>query len=322
MNIGELFCGAGGLALGASAAGFQHVWAIDNDRDACDTFSRHFPKTETICGDIAEIERSRLSRVSGIAFGFPCNDFSIVGKQHGLAGQYEKLYEYAVEALECQAPKFFVAENVVGITARGELDEIVEDLSLGNLYNVTVHKMKFEEWAVPQARHRMILVGIRTDLGLPPFSMPEPPFRTISARQALENIPEDAPNHEFSRMSEVVQERLSHIRPGENAFTANLPEHLRLNLRSGATISKIYKRLDPDKPAYTVTASGGGGTKMYHWEELRALTNRERARLQTFPDWFSFCGGRESVRKQIGMAVPQIGARYIFSAVRNHLLGL
>ena len=109
-----------------------------------------------------------------------------------------------------------------------------------------------------------------------------------------------------------VIERLKHIKPGENAFTANIPKHLQLNMKSGAKISQIYKRLHPDVPSYTVTGSGGGGTHIYHWEEPRSLTNRERARLQTFPDNYRFIGTKESVRKQIGMAVPPLGAKIIF----------
>ena len=84
----------------------------------------------------------------------------------------------------------------------------------------------------------------------------------------------------------------------------------------------IYKRLDPDKPAYTVTGSGGGGTHIYHWDEPRALTNRERARLQTFPDDFKFIGSKESVRRQIGMAVPVQGAKIILEAVLKTLQGI
>ena len=118
-------------------------------------------------------------------------------------------------------------------------------------------------------------------------------------------------------MSERVKKRLAFIAHGENVFNAKKiqahPE-LQLNVR-GAKISQIYRRLDPDRPAYTVTGSGGGGTHIYHWQELRALTNRERARLQTFPDDFVFQGIRESVRKQIGMAVPCEGAKQIFEAV-------
>ena len=90
--------------------------------------------------------------------------------------------------------------------------------------------------------------------------------------------------------------------------------HLQLNVK-GAKISQIYKRLDPTKVSYTVTGSGGGGTHIYHWNEPRALTNRERARLQTFPDDYIFYGSKESVRKQIGMAVPCEGAKIIFEAI-------
>ena len=119
--------------------------------------------------------------------------------------------------------------------------------------------------------------------------------------------------------SETVIKRLRSIKPGENVFTANLPPDLQLNMKSGACISQIYRRLDPKKPSYTITGSGGGGTHVYHWKEPRALTNRERARLQTFPDSFTFHGGKESVRKQIGMAVPPKGMEAIFKAVLRAL---
>jgi DNA (cytosine-5)-methyltransferase 1 len=134
-------------------------------------------------------------------------------------------------------------------------------------------------------------------------------------------IPEDAPNNELTKQSTTVVERLSYIKPGQNAFTADLPEHLRLNVK-GAKISQIYKRLDPEKPAYTVTGSGGGGTHIYHYAEPRALTNRERARLQTFPDNYVFEGSKESVRKQIGMAVPPQGAKIIFEAILKTFAGI
>ena len=84
----------------------------------------------------------------------------------------------------------------------------------------------------------------------------------------------------------------------------------------------VYKRLDPTKPSYTVTGSGGGGTHIYHWSEPRALTNRERARLQTFPDTYEFIGSKESVRKQIGMAVPCKGAKIIFEAILKSFAGI
>ena len=127
-------------------------------------------------------------------------------------------------------------------------------------------------------------------------------------------INSDCPNHDFTKQSTNVIKRLKHIKPGENAWTADLPENLKLNVK-GAKLSMIYKRLDPQKPSYTITGSGGGGTHVYHWIENRALTNRERARLQTFPDDFIFHGSKESVRRQIGMAVPVDGVRYILEAI-------
>lgn len=122
-------------------------------------------------------------------------------------------------------------------------------------------------------------------------------------------------NNERTIQNARVVERLKYIKPGENVFTADIPERLRLNMRSKALISQIYRRLVPDEPSYTVTGSGGGGTHLYHWEENRALTNRERARLQTFPDDYIFEGGKESVRRQIGMAVPPQGAKIVFEAI-------
>ena len=95
-----------------------------------------------------------------------------------------------------------------------------------------------------------------------------------------------------------------------------------MKIKTRTKISQIYKRLDPEKPSYTITGSGGGGTHVYHWSENRALTNRERARLQTFPDDFVFEGSKESVRKQIGMAVPAQGAKIIFEAVLKTFAGI
>lgn len=170
---------------------------------------------------------------------------------------------------------------------------------------------------MPQYRHRIVIIGIRSDTGLE-FKVPSPfsSENPITARAALEEppIPEDAKNNELTKQSPAVVARLKYIPPGQNAWYEGIPEELRLNVK-GARLSQIYKRLNPDKPAYTITGSGGGGTHGYHWKENRSLTNRERARLQTFPDDFIFEGSKESVRRQIGMAVPPKAAKIIIEAV-------
>ena len=194
-------------------------------------------------------------------------------------------------------------------------------------YTIVPNLYKFEEYGVPQARHRIIVVGIRNDLAskyhykVPSTEM----YKDVdnSAKNAIDNppIPTDAFNNERTRQTKTVVERLKYIKPGQNAFNADIPDNLKLHVK-GAKISQIYRRLEPDKPSYTVTGSGGGGTHMYHWSEPRALTNREKARLQTFPDNFEFMGSKESVRKQVGMAVPVRGARIIFEAILKTFAGI
>ncbi len=330
-QLGELFAGAGGMALGAHKAkldgnGFCHIWVNDMDGDACQTIGHNLaiPKSEIHCCDVKKLDFKKLPAIDGLAFGFPCNDFSVVGDRQGIAGQYGGLYLWGVRALKTLKPLFFVAENVGGLGSSGNKQdfEIILTALDSAGYNVFPHHYRFEEYGVPQNRHRIILIGFRKDLGITSFSHPAPitKDKPISCKEALGGIAPDALNNELTKQSAQVIERLKHILPGQNAFTANLPNHLKLSMKSGATISQIYKRLKPNEPSYTVTGSGGGGTHVYHWSENRALTNRERARLQGFPDDFEFLGGKESVRKQIGMAVPPEGARIIFHAVLQVLL--
>lgn len=338
LRLGELFCGPGGLALGATSARvegvpsrFVHQWATDYDRDTCDTYVRNLcpdAPQSVVCEDVRKLDVEALAALGGIdclAFGFPCNDFSVVGEQRGFNGSFGPLYSYGVGVLERFRPMCFVAENVGGLKSANDgtaIKTIFSAMAAAG-YKIFPNLYKFEEYGVPQARHRIIIVGIRDDLPYD-FKVPSPrPYRPMTCREAIETppIPAGAANNEATRQTPAVVERLRHIRPGQNAFTASLPPHLQLKVR-GAKISQIYKRLDPERPAYTVTGSGGGGTHIYHWSEPRALTNRERARLQTFPDSFVFCGSKESVRKQIGMAVPCRGARVIFEALLRTLAGV
>ena len=335
-RLGELFCGPGGIAWGATHAdigdpsfSIVHEWSNDYDADTCNTYRENICRSNpdsVYHADIRTFDMSKLSPIGALAFGFPCNDYSVVGEQKGMDGVYGPLYSYGVKALKLFKPQWFLAENVGGLRNANDgraFTKILAELRAAG-YKVTPHLFKFEEYGIPQARHRIIIVGIREDIKVE-YKVPSPaPYKDIdnSCRRAIEvpPIPKDALNNEPTRQSATVIRRLEHIKPGENAFTADLPDDLKLNI-TGAQISQIYKRLDPDKPSYTVTGSGGGGTHMYLWSEPRALTNRERARLQTFPDSYKFIGSKESVRKQIGMAVPCRGAQIIFEAILKCFAG-
>jgi len=338
-RLGELFCGPGGIGYAAITAKITnpnykilHAWANDYDRDTCATFENNVAKKENtvICQDIRELEYKKLKKISTIdalAFGFPCNDFSVVGEQKGMDGIYGPLYSYGIKALNIFQPTWFLAENVGGLRNANDgqaFSKILQEMH-NEGYSLYPHFYKFEEYGVPQSRHRIIIIGIRKDQNVI-YKIPSiSPFlsKRRTCKQAIENpiITKDAKNNEMTKQSEDVIKRLSFIKPGENAFTADIPEEYQLNI-TGAKISQIYRRLDPDKPSYTITGSGGGGTHVYHWKEHRALTNRERARLQTFPDDFVFVGSKESVRKQIGMAVPVDGVRVIFEAILNTFAGI
>lgn len=338
-KLGELFCGPGGIACGAmqskSADGkfsIEHVWANDYDFDTCETYRKNIcPSTpdSVHCCDVRELNIPKLGKIDAFCYGFPCNSFSNVGKHKGFENKkFGQLYWYGIEVLKEYKPKWFVAENVSGIRSAGsgDFDVILNDMRSAG-YKLNVNLYKAEQYGIPQTRHRVIIVGIRNDIDVE-YKVPSPLIYAdcdISSRTALANIGELVANNEHRRLSKNVVKRLSYIRPGENIWQAeerlgdDFPSELKIHTKT--KISQIYRKLDPDKPAYTVTAAGGGGTFMYHWTD-RELTNRERARIQTFPDNFEFVGNYSSVRKQIGMAVPCKLSEIVITAILNCFAGI
>ena len=119
-RLGELFCGPGGLALGAMTARIDnpdyriiHQWANDYDADTCRTYTKNIcpdSPESVICGDVRELDIESLGEIDALAFGFPCNDFSVVGEQKGFGGKYGPLYTYGIKVLERYHPQWFLAE--------------------------------------------------------------------------------------------------------------------------------------------------------------------------------------------------------------------
>jgi len=377
-KLGELFCGPGGLAIAAHDTeevlneqtgerySIDHVWGVDKSASAIMTFRANLPAAEAYRMDAKAFIKDKLTEagaIDALAFGFPCNSFSSVGKRKGVNCQtYGKLYRAGIQVIALQNPKWFIAENVSGIggqdSGRGFRAILQELANAGQGYNVVSHLYKFEEYGVPQSRHRFVIIGIRQDIATKKgvvFKIPAPthgegrkPFVTVAA--ALADVTNTTDwGSDLTQQSDKVIWRLVFTPPGENAwkldeiikwddkrlleYLAAIPwyndkirplggvleirnkiEYARLHVTK-ARMSHIYKRLEANKPAYTLTGSGGGGTHVYHWKEPRALTNEERATLQTFPKTFVFHGTKEEIRKQIGMAVPTEGAKVIFAAL-------
>ncbi len=336
-RLGELYCGPGGLACGALRSEsddgrfkLSHAWANDYDFDSCETYRKNICPNDPSSvhyGDVRELDIKGLGDIDAFAYGFPCNSFSNVGEHKGIANEkFGQLYWYGIEVLRHYQPDWFMAENVSGIRSAGTNDfqTILNDMRESG-YKLVANLYKSELYGVPQTRHRVIIVGIRDDIDLE-FKVPSPNMYKdcdISSRTALSGITMDMPNSEIRVLSDTVIKRLSYIRPGQNVWQAeaegNLPEELRIKTRT--KISQIYRKLDPDKPSYTVTAAGGGGTFGYHWTD-RELSNRERARIQTFPDTYEFVGNYSSVRKQIGMAVPCKLSEVVTKAILNSFAGI
>lgn len=334
---------AGAVAAGVGREAVSTIWAVDADRDACISYANNIHAGEVVLSeiphashgrfvlnaDVRNVDPSDLPDVDGFLFGFPCNDFSTAGKSRGLAGRHGPLYREGVRVLQAKRPTFFVAENVGGILQTDDCEAfatIVGDLAHpcdGLEYDVTPHLYRFEQYGLPQRRHRVMIVGIRKDVARQTggFMPPNSVGPDVTAGHALAEMNSDLANHEPVRASATVLERLGLISPGQNVWDVNdaLPEHLRMKY-SSTRMSTVYKVLDPDRPAYTVVASNGGGMGMYHWDR-RPTTNRERARLQSFSDNFVFHGGSTSVRRQIGMAVPPLAAKVVVGAVLDHLAG-
>ena len=143
-RYGELFCGPGGLALGAFSATAEnndrqykivHGWSSDYDPDSCATYLKnitHGEKSSVICSDVRNLDIKTLDPIDAFAYGFPCNDFSLVGEQKGFRGEFGSLYTYGVKVINAFKPKFFVAENVSGLTSAndgGAFKKIADDLA-------------------------------------------------------------------------------------------------------------------------------------------------------------------------------------------------
>jgi DNA (cytosine-5)-methyltransferase 1 len=320
-KIFSTFTGAGGLDIGFHGdfeflgkkypkLDFETTRAVELNQWACETLeddNKYFKNTKVINEDINNIDPNIFNdeNYDVLLGGFPCVTFSIVGKQVGLKDDVNgKLYESFVHFVDKLQPKVFLAENVKGILSanKGEAIKIITKRFEDTGYNLKVKLVNFADYGVPQLRERVLFIGVRKDIK-EEFIFPEPTYKNnhVPVLQAFKNINPNCINHNFMKQLSSTTEKLKAIPEGGNF--KDLPPHLAVK----GLMSNIYRKLDRTKPAYTVLASGGGGTWTYHYEEPRALTNRERARLQSFPDDLIFKGSNTEVRRQIGNAVPSVG---------------
>lgn len=305
--------------MGFKQMGYEVVWANEINPWAAATFKKNFPNAEVETKSIEELDPytdPSIPNADLILGGFPCQDFSIIWKRPGLNGERGNLYKHFKRFIDAKKPAAFVAENVKGLLSannRKAIETIVRDFqNVDPGYFVKIQLYNFAEYGVPQFRERVLIVGTRMDTGFE-FKHPQPtrgperkkPYAT--AGDALKGVEKVRSNNERMRILPRTREILEMIPEGGNF--QDIPEDHPLYVNG--MISHVYRRINRNEPAKTLIAAGGGGTWGYHYPEPRPLTNRERARLQTFPDNFKFEGQNAEVRRQIGNAVPPLAARII-----------
>jgi DNA (cytosine-5)-methyltransferase 1 len=317
-RVVSIFSGCGGLDLGFHLEGYNTVWANDFSPWACESFRNYFGDVIRE-GDVTQINPytdQTIPECDLVLGGFPCQDFSVIWKQPGLDGKRGGLYRNFLDFVSAKKPKAFVAENVKGLLTANKskaIETIIKDFEgIEPGYVVKPHLYNFADYGVPQFRERILIVGIRADVGFD-FRHPLPthgegranPY--VTAGQAIKDAIKVKFNNEKINCADKTKRMLELIPAGGN-FT-DVPEDHELYVKG--MISHVYRRINPFEPSKTIIAAGGGGTWGYHYPEPRPLTNRERARLQSFPDDFEFKGNITEVRRQIGNAVPPEGVRLL-----------
>lgn len=333
----SLFAGAGGCSLGFKNAGIDIIAAFDNADAAIATYNMNFGAN--ICQNV-DLEscnflllRNKLGLQHGeldlIIGGPPCQGFTTAGNRFWDDPRNKLVQNYA-QALEVFYPRWFMMENVEGIltTASGTyvVECIKKMISLG--YTVNLKKIYMQEYAVPQRRKRVIIVGNREGKK---FEFPDPVERasgsiykdsSFTLREAIGDLEScDIPEIDHVRKVEsgIQLARISTLKIGQTM--KDLPEHLQHNSfkrrasrrvcdgtpsekRGGAPSG--LKRLSYNEPCLTITSSAP--SEFVHPTQNRTLTIRECARVQTFPDSFLFCGTDAQKILQIGNAIPPVFA--------------
>lgn len=312
----ELFAGAGGLALGMHMAGFRHVLLNEMDAMACRTLRKNHPEWNVLEGDIHQVDFTPLrGQVDFLSGGFPCQAFSYAGKKGGLNDTRGTLFFEMARAIREIQPKVFMGENVKGLLSHddGRTLKVIRNAIAELGYTLIEPRvLKAIMYQVPQKRERLILIAIRNDIAEHvQFHWPNPYRRVMTLRDAFfqgDLFDHDVPVSD-GQTYPAKKARVMAMVP-EGGDWRDLPvekqkEYMGGSFYLGGGKTGMARRLSMDEPSLTLTcAPAQKQTERCHPTETRPLTIREYARIQTFPDDWSFEGTMTDQYKQIGNAVP------------------
>lgn len=306
----DLFSGAGGFSLGFDNKNFQNIFSIDIEPNFCKTYKYNFPNHKLIEKDICELSDSdmqnliKFEEIDVVIGGPPCQGFSIAGNigRKFVDDPRNRLFKEFVRVVKVIKPKFFVMENVARLYThkKGETrNEIIKDFEkLG--YKVDCKILNSADYGVPQIRNRAIFIGSAENIEIKfPVKGVE---KYISVKEALSKYPKlesgqesSIPNHISMSHSAQMLKKMSYVTDGGDR------NEIPVKIRPTSGDVRKYIKYASDKPSVCVT---GDMRKIFHYEQNRALTVRELAKLQSFPDNFVFKGNRISQQQQVGNSVP------------------
>ncbi|AZA09523.1 DNA (cytosine-5-)-methyltransferase [Corynebacterium pseudopelargi] len=312
LNSIDLFAGAGGTALGLSNAGFDHLLLSELDRHAAATLRKNRPEWNVAEGDVAELDFSEFrGQVDLVEGGFPCQAFSYAGHSRGFEDTRGTLFFQFARAVSETMPKVFIGENVKGLlrhdrgrtleTMMRSLAQIEDEQGVGYTFGYRIIRSQYHD--VPQKRERLIIMGVREDVGTELFFPKEREY-IVSLWDAIG----DKPSSPGATYPESKRRVLAQVPAG--GYWRDLPveeqkKYLGGSFHLSGGKTGMARRLSWDEPSLTLTcAPAQKQTERCHPEETRPLNVREYARIQTFPDHWDFEGGLGASYKQIGNAVP------------------
>ena len=344
----DLFAGVGGLSLGFEKKGFEVVLANEYDASIAASYIANHKNTKMIVGDITSLDLEdtfgkMAGKVDVVIGGPPCQGFSQKGQRKTIHDERNFLFKYYVSVVELVKPKYFVMENVPNLlTAEGgyfrhEIEELFNKLGYSLEYGV----LNASDYGVPQNRRRAVIIG---KLGGYAPKLPIPQGNKVTIWDAISDLaylesgegseeqeykfPAESDyekmlradssilfNHIATKHSPLALERLALIPP--NAGREVLPEeHLTKSIYSGT-----WTRMKKDEISVTITTrfDTPSSGKFTHPFLNRAITVREAARIQSFPDDFHFVGNKGSQMKQVGNAVPPLLAAAIAEVIMNDI---
>ncbi|WP_038650100.1 DNA cytosine methyltransferase [Roseicyclus elongatus] len=326
----ESFCGAGGMALGLRDAGFDVRLAFDVEEAHVKTYNhnlgdhaRAIDASQTTGAELLELAGLEPGELDLFSGGPPCQGFS--KQRRGAAALDDPRNRLVLDFARLtneMMPRAFLFENVAifGQKRGAKLIEEMEDILVD--YHVHCFQVCASDFGLPQTRSRFMMIGLRRD-ATPLSPVLEHAERRVTVRDTIGDLPPppddysehpDIPNHQKCKITKLNEERFSHVPQGggwqDIPWDLRLPCHQVTDVRKGGW-PDVYGRLMWEGQCPTITVGFDSFTRgrYGHPEQNRAITPREAARMQGFPDDFRFLGNRMDVRTQVGNAVPPPLAR-------------